>query len=272
MVKSRVASGHLVRLHPGVYAVGHRRLRPRGHSLAAVFAVGPGAVLTHRDAAGLHGLRPANHRDADVTVERQRRSRPGIHVHRAALPPTEITRIDGIPVTTVARTLVDLAGVVPADHLARAVQQAERLRLFDGRAVERVLARTRTRPLPGHRALRELLAELRGYELQLTRSTLEIAFLALVDRHGLPRPRTNVHVHGREVDAWWSEALLAVEADGWQDHGTPRAFQSDREKGNWLGARGILLLRYTHHDVMRRPHKVAAELREAIEARTRRAA
>jgi very-short-patch-repair endonuclease len=177
-----------------------------------------------------------------------------------------VTRIDGLAVTTVARTLVDLADVVPRDQLAAAVQQAERLRSFDGRAVERVLARTRNRRGAGHAVLSALLAELRGTETQLTRSKLEIRFLALVDRHGLPRPRTNVHVHAREVDAWWPQAGLAVEADGWRDHGTRRAFQRDREKGNWLALRGVTLLRFTHDDVTRRPSQVAEQVAAALRA------
>lgn len=272
MVRTRLERGSLVRLHRGVYAVGHRQLRPRGISLAALFAVGPGAALSHRDAAGLHGLRPGNHRDTDVTAERQRRAHAGIRIHRAQLPLEEVTTIDGLRVTTVARTLVDLADVVPHDHLAAAVQQAERLRTFDGRAVERVLERTRNRRGPGHAALSALLTELRGHELQLTRSALEIRFAALVERYGLPRPRTNVHVHGREVDAWWPQAGLAVEADGWRDHGTRVVFQRDREKGNWLALRGVTLLRFTHDDVMRRPAAVADQLATALAAKCEHAA
>jgi very-short-patch-repair endonuclease len=205
-------------------------------------------------------------------VEQQRRPQTGIRIHRALLPPDEVTRIDGLAVTTVARTLVDLAGVVPSDHLAAAVQQAERLRSFDGRAIERVLARARNRRGNGHAALTALLAQLRGHELQLTRSTLEIRFAALVERHGLPRPRTNVHVHGREVDAWWPQARLAVEADGWRDHGTRVVFQRDREKGNWLALRGVTLLRFTHDDVTRRPAEVAEQLAKALAVKAQRAA
>ncbi|HST41073.1 MAG TPA: type IV toxin-antitoxin system AbiEi family antitoxin domain-containing protein [Conexibacter sp.] len=272
MVRTRLERGSLVRLHRGVYAVGHRQLRPRGHSLAALFAVGPGSALSHRDAAALHQLRPGNHRQTDVTIDAKRAPVEGIRIHRAQLPLDEVTRIDGLAVTTVARTLVDLADVVPSDHLTAAVQQAERLRTFDGRAVELVLARTRNRRGGGHAALMALLADLRGHELQLTRSTLEIRFAALVARYGLPRPRTNVHVHGREVDAWWPQARLAVEADGWRDHGTRVVFQRDRAKGNWLALRGVTLLRFTHDDVMRRPAEVAAQVAEALANRGAQAA
>jgi very-short-patch-repair endonuclease len=260
MVRSRLKSGHLVRLHRGVYAVGHRQLRPQGISLAALFAVGPGAVLSHRDAAGLHNLRPANHRETDVTVDGQRRPFDGVRVYRASLPADDVTTIDGLPVTTLARTLVDLAGVVPKDHLAKALNEAERARKLDLRAIERVLARTRTRNGPAHRTIRAALEDLRAHGTRLTRSKLEVLFAALVRTHELPFPATNAHVHGREVDAWWSAARLAVELDGWQDHGTRRAFQRDREKGNALAEHGVTLLRFTYRDIVERPGEVAAQI------------
>lgn len=126
MVRHRLERGQLVILHRGVYAVGHRRLGPRGHAVAALFAAGPGAVLSHRNAATLHNLRPGGHRDVDVTVERQRRGRPGICIHRAGLPADEVTQIDRLPVTTLARTLVDIAGTLPRDHVEKALHEADR--------------------------------------------------------------------------------------------------------------------------------------------------
>jgi len=266
MVRDRLARGHLIRLNPGVYAVGHRRLNLRGIRVAALFAAGRGAVLSHRDAAGLHGIRPANHRDTDVTVDAKRATPAGVRLHRAALPPAEVTRVEGLPVTTVERTLVDLAAVVAPDHLAKALHEAERHRLLDVPSLEAVLARTRGRNGAGHARLRAALDELRAHGLRLTRSQLEIAFAALVRDHGLPRPRLNVHLDGREVDAWWPRAGVAVELDSWRDHGTRRAFQRDREKGNLLTLRGVRLLRFTHRDVIERPAHVAALLRAALAA------
>ncbi len=236
MLKSRIASGHLVRLNRGVYAVGHRRLNSRGIRIAALFAAGPGAALSHRDAAGLHGLRPANHTCTEITVAKQRAAPQGVRLHRAALPPTDVTRVDGLPVTTVERTLVDLAAVLAADHLAKALHEAERHRLLHLPSIEAVLARTRSRNGRGHAAMRAALADLRAHGVQLTRSELEVDFAALIREHGLPRARLNVTLDGREVDAWWPEAGVAVELDGWRDHGTRRAFQRDREKGNLLSA------------------------------------
>jgi predicted transcriptional regulator of viral defense system len=196
-IGERVRRGRLVRLHRGVYAVGHAKLRREGHWLAAVRAVGPGAVLSHRDAAGLHDLRPANHASVDVTTTVHRTGGPGIRVHRTrALDDADITAVEGIPVTTVARTLVDLAGVVPRDHLARAVKEAERRNALDVAAVEAAMARTRGRTGSGHRALREAIEEHHALGLSATRSPLEDAFLRLVRDAGLPTPASNAPAEG----------------------------------------------------------------------------
>ena len=156
-VRDRVRAGRLPRLHPGVYAVGHARLRREGHWLAAVLAAGPGAVLSHRDAAGLHDLRPANHaphrRDRRPDGRGRRRGSPS--TARAILDAEDVTTVSGIPVTTVARTLLDLAGIVPHDHLTKAIKEAERQHTFDLRTVEAAMARTRGRTGRGHRALKQ---------------------------------------------------------------------------------------------------------------------
>lgn len=262
VVRERVRSGHLIRLHRGVYAVGHARLRREGHWLAAVLAVGPGAVLSHRDAAGLHDLRPANHAHTDVTTTADRRRVPGLRIHRTrTLDAPDVTAICDIPVTTVARTLVDLAGTIPHDHLARAVRQAERRRTFDLRQVEAALARTRGRRGPGHRALRETLAERRALETTLTRSPLEDAFLRLLRDRGLPSPAANATIEGFEVDAVWRAERIAVELDGWQDHGTRRAFERDRERDAALTAAGWRVVRFTHRQVTQAPDAVVETLR-----------
>lgn len=267
MLKVRVASGHLVRLHRGVYAVGHRHLRREGHWLAAVLAVGPGAVLSHRDAAALHGLRPpGDHARWEVTTTARAGGTSAIRVFRAtALDSRDVAKVDGIPSTSIARTLVDLAGSVPASQLRKALNEAERLRRFDLRAIEAALERTRRRNGPGHAAMRAALAELRAVGVSLTRSELEDRFLALLDAHNLPRPRTNRTIDGMEVDAAWPQERLAVELDGWAFHSTRLAFQRDRERGNDLAVAGWQLLRFTYADVVRRPAHVAARLAQALE-------
>lgn len=262
MVRNRVRAGRMIRLHRGVYAVGHDRLRREGHWLAAVLAVGPGAVLSHRDAAGLHDLRPANHARTDVTTTANRPDEPGIHVHRTrSLDAQDITTVRGIPTTTVARTLVDLAGTVPRDHLAKAIKEADRRRTFDLRAIEATLARTRGRRGPGHRALREAIAEHAALGLSATDSILEDAFLRLVRSNGLPLPATNALLVGFRVDAVWRSHRVAVELDGWATHHTRGAFERDRERDAALTAAGWRVLRFTYRQVTARPDGVIETLR-----------
>jgi very-short-patch-repair endonuclease len=261
MIDVRSSSGRLVPLHRGVYAVGHRHLRREAGWLAAVLAV-PEAVLSHRDAAGLHELRPANHVGVDVSVGRKAIDRAGIRVHRTRVLGTEdVTTVSGIPVTTVARTLVDLAGVVPRDHLAKAVKEAEHRRVFDLRAVERALARTGGRTGPGHRALRETIAEHAALGLSASLSPLEDAFLRLLRRAGLPSPAKNAFVEGLQVDACWTHHRLVVELDGWAHHHDRHAFQRDRERDAALTAAGWRVVRFTHAQVLRAPDRVVEVLR-----------
>lgn len=262
MIKSRVAAGYLVRLHPGVYAVGHRRLRTEGHRLAAVLWVGPGALLSHRDAAALHGLRPCNRSRIEITTKRRLRvKQPGIEVHHSAvLDARDATIIDGIPATSVARTLVDLANVIPKDGVAKALREAEHLRVVDIGELRDAMDRTRTRHGRSHTVLRAVLAEHRRRGIQLTRSILEDRFLKLCKRHGLPQPRTNFHIGAHEVDACWPARRLAVELDGWERHKDRHAFQHDREKGNAVARAGYHLLRFTHDDVVRRAAATATTI------------
>ncbi len=264
MTRDRVQRGLLVRLHRGVYAVGHRRLRREGWWMAAVLAAGPGAALSHRDAAALHGLLPAgDHRRVEVATSRRAASSETIHVRRAtALGPLDVTTRLGIPVTTVARTLVDLAS--GSAGLAKAFEEAERRGLLDGPAVEQALARTRTRPGPGHRAVKRELQASADARMQLTRSVLEERFLALLDANELPRPLTNHWLDGFEVDAFWPRQRLVVELDGWEHHSAPRPFQRDRSRTNRLQALGYRVLRLTHADVVRRPAGTVALLSEAL--------
>jgi very-short-patch-repair endonuclease len=251
MVGERVRRGHLIRLHRGVYAVGHRELKREGHWLAAVLAVGPGAVLSHRQAAALHGFRPTGGVRIDVTSTGRAGNQPGIRTHHTrSLDDQDTTIQRGIPVTTVARTLVDLAGVVPHDHLRRALREADRLRLLDVRALEACRVRTIGRRGPGDRALREALAELKAMATTLTRSPLEDAFLALLQRAGLPKPEVNAHIEGMEVDMLWRERRVVAELDGWDAHHTRHAFEMDRTRDATLTAAGYQVVRFTHRHVL----------------------
>lgn len=227
-----------------------------------MLAVGPGAVASHRDAAWLHGLRPGNHARSDVTTTRRGvASNDRIAVHRTSpLDAEDVTEVDRIPVTTVARTVVDLAAIVPHDHLAKALSEAERLRLLDVRALEAVMARTRTRAGSGHARLCAVLADHAAHGVAHDRSKLERRFAALVRDAGLPRPRLNHVIEGVEVDAVWPCERVAVELDSWEFHRHRRAFQRDREKANALTSAGWTVLRFTYRDVTERPGDVAARL------------
>jgi len=263
MIADRVRAERLLRLHSGVYAVGHARLRHEGYWLAAVLATGPGAVLSHRDAAGLHGLRPANHLLIDVTRTADRRSTAKVQVHRVrSLDAADITTVSGIPVTTVARTLVDLAALrLPHDHLTRAIKEAERRRTFDLGQVEAAMARTRGRTGRGHRALKAAIEECAAFAHHHTRSPLEDAFLRLVRSNGLPLPSTNALVEGFQVDAIWRTQRVAVELDGWTDHQTRRAFETDRERDATLTENGWRVVRFTYRQLRERPDRVVHVLR-----------
>jgi very-short-patch-repair endonuclease len=266
MTHDRVRRGQLVRLHRGVYAVGHRHLRREARWLAAVLAAGPGAALSHRDAAALHGLqRPGSHRRIEVTTTGRASSSDRIRVYATTtLDAEDLTTRDGIPVTTVARTLIDLAGTVSPTQLARAMNEAERLGLFDLTAVEGALERTARRKGRGHAAMRSALQEARTVRIHLTNSELEARFLALVVENDLPQPTLNANVNGMQVDAVWREHKLAVELDGYAYHDTPAAFQTDRDRGNDLARAGYTLLRFTHGHVVRRPDEVAARVAEML--------
>ena len=228
------------RLHAvmrGVYTVS-RNLSRRGWWMAAVLAAGPGAVLSHRAAAALQGIRPSN--GLEVTTPRDHRL-PKVIVHRATIPPDEQRTIDGIPTTGPSRTLLDLAAVLPQNHLERATRRVETNGLTDTISLAELLARYPRRR--GTRRLRAILDS--GAFTAMTRSELEDAFLDLLREHGVDRPQTNAFVEGKERDAVWTEHRLVVELDGRQWHTDTHAFEHDRERDRALTARGWRVVRVT---------------------------
>jgi predicted transcriptional regulator of viral defense system len=258
-VRHRWATGRLVRVRRGVYALGHRALRPQGRWMAAVLACGPGAVLSHGSAARLWGIRPWSG-DVEVTIATDRgRKVDDVIAHRAEVSDWEVTTEDAIPVTTVARTLLDLAAVVPPHHLRRAVERAEQLELFDLRGVERVLAAHPRRK--GRRRLVALLDDACRHDLATTRSDVEAAFLQLCLDDGLPRPIVNHINNGTEVDFRWPEHRLVIEIDGWATHRTRKAFVDDRVRDRALVRDGERVVRFAAAEVLRARRGVAAEVR-----------
>ena len=259
MIAARVARGSLRRLHRGVYAWGHDHLRAEACLLAAVLACGPAAVLSHRAAAAHWGLLASARAVTDVTVAASggRPRRKGIDLHIARrLDPRDITRHDGIPVTTVARTIVDLATSGPPRRAERALEQAHVQRLLARGSVEDALTRA------GGRATRVLRALIqKGQTTTITRNDLEEAFLAIVRRAGLPDPEVNVPLHGYEADFLWRDKRLVIETDGFGAHGTKRAFERDRERDVDLELRDFNVRRFTHDQVVHEPARTADRLR-----------
>jgi very-short-patch-repair endonuclease len=245
-VRRRVEAGWLVRLYEGVYAVGHTALTDKSLLIAAVYACGPTALASHHSAGALWGVLRWPQK-LEVTAPRGCKPKKGMTVHRSRLIHDEDRAlIDHIPVTSLARTLVDLADVLPEKRLADAVHEAEVQRLFDLSSVERVLDR-----LPGRKGRHKLRRVLVAYDdvQPFTRNRAERYVVELCASHGLPRPQVNTWVEGHEVDFYWPQAALALEFDGAAVHRTRRAFHADRRRDRALAVHGIHVIRATWRDL-----------------------
>jgi hypothetical protein len=236
--------------------------------MAAVLAHGPGAVLSHRSAAALWELRPSAR--VEVTAERSRVGLAGIVVHRArTLDPRDAAIRDGIPVTAVARTLLDLAEVLRPRQLERAVDEAERLRMFDLNAIQSLCRRS-----PGRHGLRPLIALL-GETFDAppaTKSELERMFFGLCRDGGLPLPVANAWVAGVEVDAHWPGTDLVVELDGYAFHRTRGAFERDHARDLRLQLAGYRVLRLTYGQLTGERAEVTATIRALLGSSRKRPA
>jgi very-short-patch-repair endonuclease len=260
-IDHRIEVGRLRAVHRGVYTVGHRLLTKHGRWMAGVLACGPGAVLSHRAAAALWGIRGGV--KVEVTIPRNRRGRPGIALHWANLPADEVTTRDGIPATTVPRTLLDLSAVVQRDELRSAVRQAEQLRLADRLWLGDLIDRYPRRP--GVPNLRALVEEARA-ELPRVRSDLEERFQAFLLDAAVPMPATNVLIEGHEVDCAWEQQRLVVELDSRSAHDTRDAFEADRARDRRLGAAGWRVVRITWRQLHQTPREVERDLQRLLAA------
>jgi predicted transcriptional regulator of viral defense system len=266
-VRQRVAAGKLRRLHQGVYAIGLSPPSVEARFMAAVLACGPGAALSHRSAAAHLGLRPCNRSAVDVIAPRRTgKARAGIDVHRAAgLRACDVILLDGVPCTSVARTLLDLAGILDREGLERAVERAEILRIFDLHAVEDVLERAGRRREAA--ALRAVIAAY-APDPAFTRSELERRFLALCRKAGVPRPQVNTFRalpgDGFELDFTWPDRRLIAETDSHRYHSTRRAFENDRRRDQRLTVAGWRVVRFTWRQVFGEPAEVGATLRALL--------
>jgi hypothetical protein len=245
-IHRQVRRGVLVRVHHGVYAVGYRRLDPPARAMAAVLACGPGALLSHESEAALWGWRrwPAI---PEVTTASDRRPR-GIRAHRSTtLTPADHDRQFGVPVTSPHRTMRDLRPRMNPATFRRMVSDASYAGLLDGDSGARLLG---DGPTPTRSALQDLFQR------------------RVIDPHDLPQPLIDVVVNGFEVDAAWPEARLVVEIDGWDAHGGPVAFATDRERDAVHAEHGWLVVRITWERLRDRPHREAARLGRILAART----
>jgi hypothetical protein len=261
------ASGHLHAIDRSVYAVGHTRLSPHGRCFAAVFACGPGAVLSHYSAAWLHGLARWSPEPFHVTGPVARRPRLPVRIHRARRLENEDREVvEGIPVAAVPRTLLDMAAAVKFEQLERLVERSEELGLFDLRPVEDLLARTVGHH--GHGRLRKAIALYKPSSF--TRSGLEKRWLELVIAAGLPQPRMNFVEHGFELDCYWPEYRFGVELDLFETHGTRAAFERDRKRQEDLLLAGIAMTRVTGPRLESEPKQVVERVARLLSARGRR--
>lgn len=265
----RVRVGRLHRKYTGVFAVGRPDLRLEGRFLAAVLSCGPEALLCHRSGLRHWGIKDGGTYRIDVMAPRSVRPKPGIRLHRPLVPLDALDRDerDGVPVTSVARTLLDCADPRLRLDVGRLLHEANVQELFDGRALWNVLARCPTAP-----GARRLERALRDELPPFTRSGLERAFLALLDGAGLPLPRCNEYVWDGEkvveVDFVWRDAGVVVETDGSRYHSTRWRRRKDAEKTAKLRNAGWTVLRVWDAELEGTPDAVVAQLTATLGLRT----
>lgn len=243
---SRRVGAFMHRIHRGVYAVGHRKLTREGRWLAAVLAVGDDAVLSHESAAALLELRLGKERLIHVTAPTKRRDPSGVRVHRAAIEPTDIWTRQGIPVTSAARTIFDLAATLQPNAVEKLIREAEYAHLTSAAALTSRLSTSA--PRRGSRTLAKAL-HLTGQTRGRARSPLEDDFLHFLRRHALPLPELNatLELNGNriEVDCLWRRQRVIAELDGGDAHRTTHAFHADRARDLSLQAAGWRTVRVT---------------------------
>jgi very-short-patch-repair endonuclease len=256
-IEVRLRRGEFRALHAGVFQAGPVA-GPRSREMAAVLACD--GVVSHRSAAAMRELVTAFTGPVDISVAPSRRvRRPGIRVHRSRLGRTEVETLDGVPVTTLSRTLFDLASVTTGRELERALAAAERMDVNLRRRLRVLLERH-----PARRGTRSLRSVLASGAPALTRSEAEERLLELIRSAGLPTPAFNVMLHGHEVDCYWRAARLVVEVDGYAWHGSQRAHVRDRQRDSALAAAGIQVVRLSWQQLTRERDRTLVQLAFAI--------
>jgi len=243
LIQDRARAGHLVSLHQGVFALGHRRLTVRGEWMAATLACGPKAVLSHASAAQLWGIRRSR-LPIEVIRVSGHRSAHGIRIHQPRfLPPEDVTELAGIPVTSLERTVRDMAARLDERQMERMLVEADRSGNLSWPGLWRVL--DRPGGWKGAGKLRRVARQVDPRAAE-TLSPTEVDFLALCRETGLPLPSVNVLVAGRLVDFLWQRARLIVETDSYSYHGDRPAFERDHESTISLAISGYRVLRVTN--------------------------
>ena len=263
VIDRRLQQDRLVALHRGVYGVGPV-LPPRAHEMAACLACGPHSAISHGSAAALWGILPSvpDGSVIEVSVPQGHHVRPGIILHRlSTLRGDERTRLDGVPITTPARTLLDLAVAAQPRTIEQALDEAVARRLVTAPDVRRILERHEGRP--GTRRLRAVLD--RDHPA-FTRSEAEERFLELVRGAHLKTPETNVRIGRHQVDVLWRAERLVVEIDGYAFHSSRRAFERDRLRDRELAGHGYRVVRVTWRQLVDEPLRFLVQLVRALEA------
>jgi predicted transcriptional regulator of viral defense system/very-short-patch-repair endonuclease len=265
-IERRLEAGRLHRLHDGVYAVGHRLIPRDGWLMAAVLASGPEAVLSHRSAAALWGLRGYPEGAVHVTVPRKSTSSKQIRRHVSRVPGDERAAREGIPVTTVPRTIFDLAATEDVDAVISMLREAEYLRRWDRLSLWDLVER-----YPGRRGVRKVrfaLERLKKEPPGRKRSKLEERFAPFLRRHRLPLPRFNdwilLEPKRYQVDCHWPGTGQVVELDGWEGHNTRSAFREDRARDRRLRVAGYTVTHITWNQLDDEPLAIAADLRALL--------
>ena len=234
--------------------------------MAAVLASGHGAVLSHRSATALWGIWGSGTGDVHVTVPRKTRSQGPIKRHFGALPVDEVTTLDGIPTTSAARAVLDLAADRGEAAAESALREMEYLGIYGPVSLPSLLDR-----YPRHRGAKivaRCLERLKDDPGGRVRSPLEELFLPFLDAHQIPRPRLNpwlaIGDDRFQVDCLWPEARLVGELDGFQSHGTKRAMRADRKRDRQLVAASYRVVRITPDQLTTEPTQVADDLRVSL--------
>ena len=262
-VQKRLEIGRLHPLHTGVYLVGHRLIQREGRWMAAVLASGPDAVLSHRSAAAIWGIREDSRAAIDVITPHRSRSWRHIRRHVSPTLHDEVTVKDGIPVTTVPRTILDLAASESLDGVKSLIREMEYRELWGSLSLWDLVER-----YPGRRGIRTLrtaLETLKDEPAGERKSPLEERFAPFLRRHHLRLLHFNdwitVGAKRYQVDCHWPEVKEIVELDGWEGHKTRTAFREDRARDRRLRIAGYHVTRLTWNQLEDEPHAVASDLR-----------